>query len=378
MVFVELARRCPGRVVVLAPWRALIDQTVETFRACGVDAAAHMAGRPSTPARVQVASIETLARRPLPPADLVIVDEAHRADTKPRRALIERTRARSGVIFGCTATPWTDRGRLNGYQVPIVGPSPAELVRRGMLRAPRFYLEDHTQTLERIDAKSKAVLFYGRVDDSRRAAQQLRAAGYSADHLDGETRGQVRADVFEGFRRGSTKIVTNCAVLTEGFDETIDLVGLRPGAMNLRLYVQAIGRGIRPNGDQEAAVSDPAGLCATYGSPIDLPWPLWTPEASSRPSRRAPCPRCSELVVSGTRTKSHACRDSYATPPPAELGAVASQAGLGPVWQAEQWAARGTPWRAGRAEVLEELRERAHRDGLGAGWISARLLALGL
>ena len=70
------------RVVMTMPAKELIDQTVqalwnEGIRDVGVIQADHPMTDSSKP--VQVASVQTLSRRKLPDANLVIVDEAHRA-----------------------------------------------------------------------------------------------------------------------------------------------------------------------------------------------------------------------------------------------------------------------------------------------------------
>ena len=67
-------------VIFTAPILTLIDQTVAAFEAEGLHGIGVMqANHPRTDplARVQVASVQTLARRGVPHAALVIVDEAH-------------------------------------------------------------------------------------------------------------------------------------------------------------------------------------------------------------------------------------------------------------------------------------------------------------
>lgn len=73
-----------NRVIFTAPAVSLIDQTVSAFEAEGISGIGVMqASHPRTNplARVQVASVQTLARRDIPPAALVIVDECFVAGT---------------------------------------------------------------------------------------------------------------------------------------------------------------------------------------------------------------------------------------------------------------------------------------------------------
>jgi DNA repair protein RadD len=83
---------------------------------------------------VQVASIDTLRRREnLPPADLIVVDEAHGAVSPGYRAVLDRyPQAR---ILGLTATPVRLDGRGLGemFEAMVVGPSVAELISQGWL-----------------------------------------------------------------------------------------------------------------------------------------------------------------------------------------------------------------------------------------------------
>src|ERR1700694_3387648 len=69
------------RTLFIVPALSLIDQTVEKFyaegiRDIGVIQANHELTNWSRP--VQIASVQTLMRRQMPPADMVIVDEVHR------------------------------------------------------------------------------------------------------------------------------------------------------------------------------------------------------------------------------------------------------------------------------------------------------------
>jgi superfamily II DNA or RNA helicase len=72
------------RVIFVAPALSLIDQTVERFFARGsTDVGVMQANHPMTnPARsLQICSEQTLRRRQVPEAGLVIVDECHRQST---------------------------------------------------------------------------------------------------------------------------------------------------------------------------------------------------------------------------------------------------------------------------------------------------------
>ena len=77
---IRMARAKGKRVIFCVPALSLINQTVDRFQAngiteIGVMQAQHEMTDPRQP--VQVCSIQTLMRRELPDADLVIIDECH-------------------------------------------------------------------------------------------------------------------------------------------------------------------------------------------------------------------------------------------------------------------------------------------------------------
>ncbi|MBL4767879.1 MAG: DEAD/DEAH box helicase family protein, partial [Rhodobacteraceae bacterium] len=103
---IESALSKGNSVIFTAPAISLIDQTVQAFEDEGITGIGVMqANHPRTDpmARVQVASVQTLARREIPQAALVIVDEVH-----IRSAAIEQLISdRPDVFFiGLSATPW--------------------------------------------------------------------------------------------------------------------------------------------------------------------------------------------------------------------------------------------------------------------------------
>jgi hypothetical protein len=107
------------RVLFLAHRRELIDQCAAKLDEAGVlhhgvILSGHAKARaPQAP--VQVASIQTLIRRELPLADLVIIDEAHRALAKSYQHLLANYP--HAKIIGLTATPGTPRRQRAGRSV---------------------------------------------------------------------------------------------------------------------------------------------------------------------------------------------------------------------------------------------------------------------
>jgi superfamily II DNA or RNA helicase len=130
-----------GYVVFIAHRRELIEQTSRKLYDVGVDHGIIQAGYPARPgARVQVASIQTLDVRAfrtdkieLPPADLIIFDEAHHVRAVTYMRVVQAYP--NAVILGLTATPCRSDGRGLGtiFQVLVEGPSVTDLTTAGHL-----------------------------------------------------------------------------------------------------------------------------------------------------------------------------------------------------------------------------------------------------
>lgn len=77
-------------------------------------------------------------------------------------------------------------------------------------------------------------------------AALLRSLGRQAGAVDGEMRGQERRRKIESFKRGETKVLVNCDLLTQGFDapKVRALYIARP-TFSPNRYVQMVGRGLR-------------------------------------------------------------------------------------------------------------------------------------
>lgn len=84
------------------------------------------------------------------------------------------------------------------------------------------------------------------------------AAGVGAECVLGETPSDERQRIFAAFRDGQLPVLTNCMVLTEGYDEPgIDCVLMCRPTKSLGLYIQCVGRAARKHpGKADALVID--------------------------------------------------------------------------------------------------------------------------
>jgi DNA repair protein RadD len=288
------------RALVVAHRRELIHQAHARLAALGIDAGLILAGERPSDRAVQVASIQTLARRDPPAAELVVVDEAHHAVGASYQRLLE-TYPRSWII-GATATPFRLDGRgLGAIFTAIVAPvTVQELVDAGTLIAPTVYAPaspdlagvrtvagdfDGEQIAERMSGLTgnvvehwlrlspgrRTVAFAVNVDHSRAIVARFQAAGVAAAHLDGSSTTQERESVLADLRAGRITLVSNCNLFGEGWDlPALETAILARPTKSLCLHLQQVGRVMRAaEGKRGALVLDHAGNTHRHGLVTD-------------------------------------------------------------------------------------------------------------
>jgi superfamily II DNA or RNA helicase len=256
-IITELIRDVNTSVLVLAHRREIITQTAGKLLKAGISHGIIQAGaRPRPLEQVQIASIQTLWTRAmylgsmdLPPADLLWIDECHHCPARTYRKIIEAYP--NAILLGTTATPARGDGRgLGGiFQIIIETPQVAELIRQGYLVGTRVYAPidpdlrgvqtrqgDYveSQLAERMDQqrlvgdivehwykfgeRRKTVAFACSVQHSIHIRDEFIRSGVRAEHIDGATPKVERDATLARLESGEIELVTNCMVLTEGWD----------------------------------------------------------------------------------------------------------------------------------------------------------------
>jgi hypothetical protein len=96
-------------------------------------------------------------------------------------------------------------------------------------------------------AARKILVFVPTVYMAHLMAKEFRNAQIPAEAIDGETPIDDRRATLVRFRAGETRVLINCAVFVEGYDEpSIDCVLIARPTKSKVLYTQMIGRGTRP------------------------------------------------------------------------------------------------------------------------------------
>jgi superfamily II DNA or RNA helicase len=305
------------RVLFLAPRRELIHQAVKAFQGQGLHAGMIMAGeRQSILLDLQVASFDTLharairsERMKLPPADLVIVDEAHLSTARTRLDILEAYG--EAIVIGLTATPARGDGKGLGafYDDIVTGPTISELVELGYLVPLRYYaptepdlsklkldkdgdyqekalgarmdnpklIGDIVDNWVRLASDRRTVVFCVTCAHSRHTTEEFVARGITAEHLDGETPKKERAEILARVASGETQVLCNVFVASYGLDiPALDCAVLARPTKNIALYLQTVGRIMRTfPGKVDGLVIDHAGAVKENGFADDfVPWSL--------------------------------------------------------------------------------------------------------
>jgi DNA repair protein RadD len=303
----ELVRLSEGNVLFLAPRRELIHQTCKKLDDVGVNYGVILAGDPrmNLYAKVQVASVDTLIARALrktkiqlPRFELIIVDEAHVGLTDTRERLLALWP--EAKIIGLTATPCRSDGKALGriYDELVEVASVRELVEAGFLVRGRYFsvsepdlkkvrttAGDFNQLdLDAVMNQSKlignivehwlkhaatrrTVVFATSIEHSVALAQEFLEHGVAAEHVDANTPQHAREATFRRFASGETQVLTNCTLASIGFDlPELDCVVFARPTKSLGLYLQMLGRGLRPaHGKDDCLVLDHAGNVLRHG-----------------------------------------------------------------------------------------------------------------
>ncbi|MBK8184789.1 MAG: DEAD/DEAH box helicase family protein [Candidatus Competibacteraceae bacterium] len=151
-------------------------------------------------------------------------------------------------------------------------------------------------------AGQKTIVFAASILHSQHIIQQFQAAGIPAAHLDGKMATPEREGILAAWRSGDIQVVSNCQILTEGFDfpELSCCVLARP-TKSVALFLQMCGRVLRTApGKSGAMILDHAGNILEHGPPhIDRVWTLQGASKKRKVERTHACflPGCGALFV---------------------------------------------------------------------------------
>lgn len=273
-----------GRVLVVAHRRELVKQAAGHLAKHGVIARTIVGGHALGPvdASATVAAIQSLTskqwRDRLPPATLVIWDECHHIKA-PSFMSVQQAYA-SAKHVGLTATPErADRSPLGDvFDRMVVVATVAELTAGGYLVPCEVWAPPASKTALAADAaeaylehgeNKRAIIFCANVTHAKETADALRAASVAAEYVDGTMATRDRDAALARFASGETQVITNCSLISEGFDvPACKCVVIARGCDSVAMYLQAVGRALRPEASGESAlVIDLRGAVHKHGMP---------------------------------------------------------------------------------------------------------------
>lgn len=275
------------RVMILAHREQIVDQISDELHRHGVEHGVIAAGRSMSSVQpVHVGMMMTVAKRldKIPAPDFLVVDEAHRARGTTYMTILKHyDKARSLLV---TATPQrTDgRGLRDVADVLVEGPNTKWLIDNGHLAKYRLYVPppvidfskvrttagdlnqgdlqevsdkpeiagDALEHYKKIAEGRKFVVFTTGTAHSRHIAEQFTAGGVPTRYISGtQPRDEIKS-VLNALRSGEILGVSSCNLISEGFDlPGIEAVILLRRTESIIVYLQQVGRGLRPAPDKE-------------------------------------------------------------------------------------------------------------------------------
>lgn len=145
------------------------------------------------------------------------------------------------------------------------------------------------------------VAFCTGVQHSEHVRDEIRKHGISCEMVTGKTPQGERDRILRAFKAGQIRCLTNCSVLTVGFDApNIDMIALLRPTMAPRLFVQMCGRGTRLcEGKDDCLILDFGGNTARHG-PVDKVTAKSASKKADKDAVRAKeCPDCQTLLYLG-------------------------------------------------------------------------------
>ena len=317
------------RVLWLTDREELADQASEAFNLAGVPHSYIMAGcEPDRFGSAWVGTIQSFLARVkrgkwVPDRiDLGVLDEAHRAESDTCQQVLGLFP--DAYWVGLTATPMRGDGRGlgNTFQAQVTPITTLALMDRGLLVRPRYFIPsemdftrvhgrgadfspadlailadsnpqlvgDVVENFARICPNRRAVAFPLTIAHSIGLRDAFNAVGISAVHVDGKMPKPQRRELMAAFRSGEAQILTSVNIAIEGLDvPDVSAVILARPTKSLRIFVQAVGRGLRSfPGQSDCVVLDHAGLLMRFGPAEDFVPPELNDNAGQQTQGSAP------------------------------------------------------------------------------------------
>lgn len=296
------------RVLFICDRIKLVQQSLEAMDRFGIDVGVIQGRHERTKydAPVQIASIQTLARKPnMPVFDLCIIDETQ-VLYKAHIAMME---AYNNVPFiGLSATPYS-KGLGKYYDDLLVPITTRQLQDQGYLSKAKYYggakvnlkgvktkslptggtdydPNSLAQSIEKDEKLTgdiiknwmkhaegqQTIAFTPSIRHSKELVRQFNEAGISAEHIDGYMPDEERQVLYEAHDAGEFMILSCSQLLNTGYDapQVSCMIDCYP-TKSLITWVQRVGRVLRTHPDKgQAIILDHAGNTGNLGFAEDI------------------------------------------------------------------------------------------------------------
>lgn len=296
------------RAIFICDRIKLVQQSLEAFTDHGLNFGVIQGNHElsNRHAPIQIASIQTLARRPyIPEFDFAVVDECQ----THYKSLTKIMETYNAVPFiGLSATPYS-KGLGKHYDDVIVPITPRQLLDQGYL-CPVDYYGGKSVNVKGIKSKAlstggsdydpsslakateddkglvgdivhnwlkhgnngQTIAFSPSIKHSKHLVETFNKAGITAEHIDGYMDLEERDMIYNAHDAGEFKILSCSRLLNTGYDapKVSCLIDCFP-TKSLITYVQRAGRVMRTSeGKEKAIYLDHAGNVARHGFAEDI------------------------------------------------------------------------------------------------------------
>lgn len=275
--FCHIVKEMGMKTLIVAHTKEILDQISKTLEVLGIPES-----------MVIISSIQKISRRSeLPDADLIIIDECHRAASATYQKIINGYKDK--YILGATATAFRtdEKSVLKIFGLPTAIVNLTDLIENGTLCdiearsiktsislkgiktqsgdfnthylsnvinvANRNYLI--AESYKKYADGKKTLCFVADLKHAYALMEKFKERGYSAEVIHGMLTKERRKDIILRFKRREIHILLNCRILTEGFDDPdIECILMARPTKSKLLYIQMIGRGLRKKENKESCL----------------------------------------------------------------------------------------------------------------------------
>jgi len=332
------------RPLFTCPAISLVDQTLKSFEFEGIwDIGVMQAKHERTDGsrRVQIASVQTLIKRPLPNIHFMILDEIHLQFNGLNTMLDEPWKDK--IAIGLSATPWATGMGLRWTKL-IIPATIAELIEEQWLTPTDLYIPEQVadrgnieqekgefteasaskemrqsrivgnvvETWKALGPGEKTFMFCVNREHAKEQMGAFVDSGIPFGYIDANTEREDRKRTFAKMKYGEIAGIASVGCLIAGVDEDVRcVIDAAPTTSEMRL-VQKWGRGIRPAENKTSLIGlDHAGNNSDEG--LGLFWeihhdhldthkphaPGVAYEGEKRPAKPKRCVQCHVLIPKG-------------------------------------------------------------------------------